>query len=82
MTIHQTQKEEAIDYLLRQISLEVLGQVDAHRDDPTWFRDQHFGLGLWVRNSLRRAGFKWDDLTLDAEWPGLIVAVAERLAAG
>ncbi|MCQ3977073.1 MAG: hypothetical protein DPW09_26895 [Anaerolineae bacterium] len=82
MAIDQTQKAEAIDYLLRQISIEALGQVNAHRDDPTWFGDQHFGLGLWVRNSLRRGDFKWDDLTLDAEWPALIVAMAERLAVG
>ena len=46
MTIDQTQKEEAIGYLLCRVSLEALGQVDAHRDDPTWFRDQHFGLRL------------------------------------
>jgi hypothetical protein len=30
--------------------------------------DQHFGLGLWVRNQLRKAGFKYDDLVLDGVW--------------
>lgn len=79
MTISKVQKKQAIDYLQSQVSLEALRQVYSHRDDSPWFRDQHFGLGLWVRNTLRAGGFKWDALTLDGEWAALITAAAKRL---
>lgn len=82
MTFSDAEREEAINYLRTQISLEILQQVYTHRDDPTWLNSQHFGLGLWTRNTLRAAGFGWDDLTFDAEWPVLITAAAERIAEG
>jgi len=60
----------------------MLQEIYAHREDPDWLRSQHFGLGMGVRNTLRAGGFGWDDLTLDAEWPGLIMAVVERAEKG
>lgn len=78
MTLTKNQKEEAIAYLWSKISLNILSEVYAHRDDPDWLVNQHFGLGLAVRNALRHGGFQWDDQTLDNVWPALVVAVAER----
>lgn len=75
-------EKEAINYLRTQMSLEILWEVYIHRNDSAWLNRQHFGLGLWVRNTLRAAGFEWDDLTLDAKWPALITAMVEQAAKG
>lgn len=81
MTLSDVEKE-AINYLRSQVSLEMLWEVYTHRNDPTWLARQHFGLGLWTRNTLRAAGFAWDDLALDARWPVLIAAIVEQAAKG
>lgn len=80
MNLSKTQKEEAINYLVGQVSLDAVWQVHTHRHDSAWLKNQHFGLGLWVRNTLRVGGFEWDDLTHDAEWLALILMVVERVA--
>lgn len=81
MTFSHIEKE-AINYLRTQVSLEILWEVYTHQNDPTWLARQHFGLGLWTRNTLRAAGFAWDDLALDARWPVLITAMVEQAAKG
>jgi hypothetical protein len=43
-----------------------------------WHHASHFGLGLRVRNSLREAGFKWDDVWLDEHWVELVEEAAEN----
>lgn len=80
MTLTNTQKEAAIDYLLKNASREALQLVYRQREQPDWWIEYHFSLGQWVRKALREGGFTRDDQTLDSEWPALIVAAAERFA--
>lgn len=82
MTVLSTEKQ-AIKYLIEQASDEILRQVyELQQSNPDWVINHHFGLGLWVRNTLREGGFKWDDLTLDSRWGSLIAAAAKRFVEG
>lgn len=40
--------------------------------------ENHFGVGLQVRNLLRRGGITWDDVTLDEEWRKVQETVMEK----
>jgi hypothetical protein len=44
-----------------QIQIEMIGE-------PNFVGKYHFGLGLWVRNTLRVAGFRWGAQILDECW--------------
>ncbi len=82
MTVLSTEKQ-AIKYLIEQASDETLRQVyELQQISPDWAINHHFGLGLWVRNTLREGGFTWDDLTLDSKWGPLIAAAAKRFVEG
>jgi hypothetical protein len=79
VSVRQSEKERAIGYLLERVEPKVLRQVYVLRDEPRWWVEQHFNLGLGVRNMLRAGGFGWGDVELDEMWPGLIEAAAVRL---
>src|SRR6185436_15419783 len=81
MTMNESQKEEAIVYLLGQATPEVLQQVEVLRHEPEWWLAYHFSLGQWVRSTLRAGGFAWGDVELDSAWAELIEAAAERAVA-
>ncbi len=84
MILHHPKKEEAINYLLDKTPPETLGEIyhlmtsEGSKDWPT---QQHFGLGLWVRNTLRQK-FERDDQTLDSKWASLIETAAKRVMPG
>lgn len=80
MPFTTAQKQQAIQYLLVHTPKSTLQEVyELKQGEGTgWPSQQHFGLGIWVRNALREGGFAWDDQTLDNEWAELIAEAAER----
>jgi hypothetical protein len=72
------ERDQAIRFLADTIPPETLSNVRmlmANRQTP-WHIASHFGLGLYVRNSLREAGFKWSDVYLDDNWWQLVEEAA------
>src|SRR5262245_33576464 len=59
------ERARAAAYLARWPPRSVLHELRAGRFDPV---QQHFGLGLAVRNALRGGGFHWDDVAFDEAW--------------
>ena len=78
--IVDAEKERAIDYLLSQTSAKTLHKIYNLRcnEGPEWFTPYALSLGMWVRDTLRRGGFIWDNLTFAAEWAALMEEVASR----
>lgn len=72
--IDGVERERAVEYLREQARAGLLQEVAALMADEEsgWPAGEQFGIGLWVRNALRRGGFAWGDQTLDREWAGLI----------
>lgn len=55
--------------LPRKVAQEIKARIKA---DPDFLVRQHHFFGQWVRNQLRRAGFRYDAITLDNIWARLI----------
>lgn len=72
------ERESAIQFLIEAIPQETLANVRMlmqNRQTP-WHLASHYNLGLWVRNSLRGAGFKWIDAYMDDHWHELVEEAA------
>ena len=68
------EKERAIQFLARQIPSEILADVRMvmQNKQTPWHQASHFSFGLRVRNSIREADFKFDDVWLDEHWFELV----------
>jgi len=57
--------DKAASFLHKELSPSLIQQLRSMHIDEM---DQHFGIGLTVRNILRRSDFQYDDLWLDDNW--------------
>lgn len=72
--------ENAIDYLASGISENVLKEVFClFQQDVKLVSRKHFGLGMDVRNFLRRGGFDWGDIELDENWIYLLWKASKKV---
>ena len=55
----------AVEFLSKELSPNVIGQLMSSDIDRI---DQHFGIGITVRNILRRSDMVFDDVWLDNHW--------------
>lgn len=76
--ISKEEKEKAIQYLTANIPKDCLEEVwiAVQNRENCWSVDMCFG--MYVRNTLRKAGFNWGPHALDALWFTLITEAARR----
>ena len=62
--------KRAVQFLAHEIPAEVLSEIRMimQNKQTPWHLAAHFGLGFRVRNSIREADFKFDDVWLDEHW--------------
>ena len=67
-------RARAVRFLAHQISPEILSNVQMvmQNKQTPWHQASHFSFGLRVRNSIREADFKFDDVWLDEHWFELV----------
>ena len=77
--ISKEQKEMAIQYLMANIPKDCLEKVwiAVQNKEYCWSVDMCFG--MYVRNTLRKAGFNWGPLALDSLSFMLIIEAARRV---
>jgi hypothetical protein len=73
-------RENVVHFLANQIPQVLLADIRMlmQNKQTPWHLAAHFGLGLRVRNSLREAGFGFDDVWLDDHWFELVEEAAGR----
>ncbi len=79
--ISNEEKEEAIQFLMNNISKDCLKKVwvAVQNKGSCWSLLVHIDFGMYVRNTLRQGGFDWGALALDALWSMLIEEAARRM---
>ena len=72
--ISHTEWNNAINHLLTTIPLRFFRDVQnvIKQEGPTWGLQHHHGLGMIIRNILRKAGYTWGDIALDNYWQQLL----------
>ncbi|GEM_PF-2116808 len=60
--------DKAIEIIRKELSPAMIDQILKGIDDPDYEGKQHFGVGLWVRNTLRENGIDWNDIAMDSLW--------------
>jgi|GEM_PF-1922781 len=78
--IRDEEIESAIDYLASSILENVLKETfDLFQQDVGLISRKHFGLGMDVRNLLRRGGFDFGDMELNDNWVYLLWKASEKV---
>ena len=74
-------REKAVVYLIENIPKGTLKEVREliKKEGPGWSFRLHHGFGTGVRNTLRRGGFSWDDISLDNVWASLVEEAVKRV---
>ena len=71
--ISPDERTRAVTYVRKELSPNLINTIkEGLKREPNFLQSQHFGLGVSIRNLLRVGGFKWDDLTLDQQWRGIV----------
>jgi hypothetical protein len=61
--------ERAVEFLRKELSPDMMEEIGVAMKASAHFEiDQHFGIGMSIRNLLRKGGFEWDALILDGQW--------------
>jgi len=69
LSISDEERKRAIQHIVENVPRETLLQIyEEISRDPDWLILHHFGIGIEIRNLLRKGGFAWDDTILDREW--------------
>ena len=69
LSISDEERRKAVQYVVTNVPKETLLRIyEEISRDPDWLIFHHFGIGIDIRNLLRKGGFAWDDTTLDREW--------------
>jgi hypothetical protein len=67
--------ERAVEFLRKELSPNTMEEIRATMEASADFDiDRHFGIGMSVRNLLRKGGFEWDAVTLDGQWSRVLRA--------
>ena len=79
--ISDEEKEEAIQYLMNNITKDCLKKVSiaVQKNGSCWSLTVNMRFGMYVRNVLREGGFDWGPLALDTLWNTLIEEAARRV---
>jgi hypothetical protein len=77
--VSKEEKEEAIKYLMNNIPKDCLKKVSIAVQNKGYFWSANMCFGMYVRNSLRKAGFHWGPHALDALWSKVIEEAARRV---
>ena len=81
--ISDEEKDDAIQFLMVNIPKKCLKKVwiAVQNKGSCWSLLVHMCFGMYVRNTLRKGGFDWGALALDALWSALIEEAARKLEA-
>jgi hypothetical protein len=79
--INEEETEKAIQFLMDNIPKKCLKKVwiAVQNKGSCWSWSMHMCFGMYVRNTLRKGGFDWGPLALDALWSTLIEEAALRV---
>lgn len=77
----QEEIEKAILYLIKHIDEETWEEIrkSIAESGDNWSVDQHFGIGLYVRNLIRKGGIPIDGIYLESRWNELIEEAMKRI---
>jgi hypothetical protein len=71
--------DKAVQFLLAEISSDDISGIGAAMAKDSDFRvNQHFGMGMNVRNVLRKMDVKLDDIWLDGKWFEVLQKAVEK----
>lgn len=72
--------ERAVQYLVKKIDERTWDEIkhSIAKSGETWNIDQHFAIGLYVRNLVRKGGMKIDGWYLENHWSGLVQEAMSR----
>jgi hypothetical protein len=71
--------DKAVQFLLAEISSDdILGIGVAMAKDPDFRTNQHFSVGMHVRNVLRQMDIQLDDIWLDGKWFEVLQEAVEK----
>ena len=71
--------DKAVQFLLAEISSDDISGIGAAMaKDPEFRTNQHFGVGMHVRNVLRKMDIKLDDIWLDGKWFEILKGAVEK----
>lgn len=80
LSISDKERKRAIQHIVENVPRETLLQIyEEISRDPDWLIFHHFGIGIDIRNLLRKGGFAWDDTTLDREWEPITLEAARTV---
>lgn len=69
LSISDEERGKAVQYVVKNVPKETLLRIyEEISREPDWLIMHHFGIGIDIRNLLRKGGFAWDDTILDREW--------------
>lgn len=73
--------DRAVKILMDEFSSSAVRRIVKEREasGEDWRLLQHFGLGMEIRNLLRKHGIRWDDVTLDELWLDLFDKAAVNI---
>ena len=77
--------EKAIEFLInyfpRETFMEIWGEIKKSGKTvaTSWVPKFHMGIGLSIRNALRKGGFDWGDIALDCNWSILVEDAARKI---
>jgi len=73
-------REKAIRYLLTKIPNEIWNDIKKSIDESgdAWYSEEHFGIGLYVRNLLLKGNFDINGIFMDTYWHELIEEAIKR----
>jgi hypothetical protein len=78
--VHEEEIESAVNYLASSMPENILRKTfDLFQQDIELVSREHFGLGMDVRNFLRRGGFDWGDIELDENWIYLLWKASKKV---
>lgn len=74
------EKEKTIQYLLETIPKGIWNDIKKSKDESgdDWYIEQHFGIGLYVRNLLFKGKFNLNGIFMDTYWHELIEEAIKR----
>jgi len=72
--------ENAVVFISGKMDDETIEKIkeDIKEQGESWWSIQHFGIGMDIRNMLRKGGFDWDDGAIDKYWTEILQEILKR----
>lgn len=72
--------QKAVLFINEKMDKDTIEKIkeDIKEKGDAWWSIQHFGIGMDIRNMLRKGGFDWDDGAIDEYWAELLQEILKR----